>query len=1364
MSNIPVKSNLLNRIGSSVFHMFLYLALMTLISVAATAQSCDGVSLACNNDLNISTNDECRAIICLDIILENNIPGFDDDDYILSATDIDNVPLNLDKDIDGCLIVSEDLAGTTIKVSAYLEPCGISCWGFINIEDKTGPRFLNCTHGLPYGFGTEELNCTNYVDPADVPLQPLAGDCSTNIVPIFRDDTSSVACTGLYTAHIIRTWIAEDEAGNATICKKRIDILKFDLADVDFPPDFIIETDNSDCDVLGSTEPRSIEAHTAGSGFPTGISCPNIMYIYNDIIADSCGIQVKMLRDWLVIDWCNGDTRGDGQVIKIIDQEGPEVICGNDFALPQNFDTLFYPSLERDCRAKILLDPFGVVDSSTKPRRVFDCSGYFLDQVAFLPAKPGTDQPTVGPYRSIEMGDDSLFCIPELVSEIVWARYCYVDACGNGGHIDNEGSALAFNPAENTNCCFFEIRVSHDLAPTPICEGFTKVQLTGGEITEVPASTFDDNSFDLCGGEVRFLARRGSTCDQTDRNFGPYLHFCCNDIGKDIEVTLQVIDEDDNSSTCKSIVNVMNMGTSSTSCPPAEVTIECDEDYTDHDLIGFASSSRSCEPGSKTGQDYFDLTNYNISCNIGEIYRSILVIDADGDTTKVCTQHIDVEATDSSAFLEEGDYTFPKDETIDKCSNQTLHPDFTGYPTTDKEFGCIDIGLTYEDSNPIVSNSNGICYKILRKWTVVDWCRYRPTNPDHYAIYGTQELIIRNSDSPIIECPEMIMVSADTLDCRAHVDLDVLINDVCQSNTDIHWEIDADSDGTVNLRGTGDSASGIYQVGEHKVTFTASNECGGAPSSCMTSFVVKGDRDPLPICLASITWTLNQNGQAIVWASDFDLKSEGGCDGTDSLTFSFVDPLDTDYPQTAATFTCDDVPNGVTNQVALEVFIVDEAGEYSSCSVLLFLQDSNDICPDIDNSTSIGGTVHTEMDQMIEDVMVQLENMTTADMSMDMTGTNGQYAFDEVPYYDDYIIDPEHDVNPLNGVSTIDLVLIQRHILGIQPLSSPYKMIAADINDDGKINGLDLIQLRKLILGVFVDFPQNESWVFVPEAYTFSDAFNPFDYQSSINIEDLLINDMEADFIGIKVGDVNNSSTVSNLDTNIDSRDNSSFYLSGNDVEVKAGELITIPFTAEESADINGFQFTIEFDHQALNFQGIDGSSISMSDNNFALLNNHNGIITVSYNTAEAASINQGDNLFNIFFESKEEGQLSEQVQISSKVLNSEIYTDLETSRNIEYVFRNKLGSENESIELFQNQPNPFSEETIIAFSLPTEQNVSLSIFDSAGKEIYASNGNYKKGINEFVINSEMLKSNGILIYRLQCGETSLTRKMILLR
>ncbi len=120
-------------------------------------------------------------------------------------------------------------------------------------------------------------------------------------------------------------------------------------------------------------------------------------------------------------------------------------------------------------------------------------------------------------------------------------------------------------------------------------------------------------------------------------------------------------------------------------------------------------------------------------------------------------------------------------------------------------------------------------------------------------------------------------------------------------------------------------------------------------------------------------------------------------------------------------------------------------------------------------------------------------------------------------------IKPSKNINPLNGVTTYDLALISKHILGIEPLDSPYKIIAADANQDGKVTTFDILLLRKLILGSISELPNGKSWRFLPEDYLFPNPQNPF---SSPFPEKIVIPNT-ADpvpsyfpFKGIKIGDV----------------------------------------------------------------------------------------------------------------------------------------------------------------------------------------------------------------------------------------------------
>jgi len=85
-------------------------------------------------------------------------------------------------------------------------------------------------------------------------------------------------------------------------------------------------------------------------------------------------------------------------------------------------------------------------------------------------------------------------------------------------------------------------------------------------------------------------------------------------------------------------------------------------------------------------------------------------------------------------------------------------------------------------------------------------------------------------------------------------------------------------------------------------------------------------------------------------------------------------------------------------------------------------------------------------------------------------------------------------------------------------------------------------------------------------------------------------------------------------------------------------------------------------------------------------------------------------------------------------------------------------------LTLFQNYPNPFNPETSISFSLPKEEQVTLSVFNSEGqlvKELV--NGKKLAGNHSVNFNAESLNS-GIYFYKLETGSTRLSKKMLLIK
>ncbi len=181
----------------------------------------------------------------------------------------------------------------------------------------------------------------------------------------------------------------------------------------------------------------------------------------------------------------------------------------------------------------------------------------------------------------------------------------------------------------------------------------------------------------------------------------------------------------------------------------------------------------------------------------------------------------------------------------------------------------------------------------------------------------------------------------------------------------------------------------------------------------------------------------------------------------------------------------------------------------------------------------ISGFITSDAGDPLAEVPVSIEGSTDETV---LSGSNGYYEF-TVPDDGHFVITPCANANYLNGVTTLDRVLLSRHLEEIQALNSPYKIIAGDVNQDDEITGSDTLLIYELILGQVPNFPNNKSWRFIEEAYVFPDPSNPFeeDFPEAVVINNL-VGDTTVNFIGLKLGDLNNSaiSTIGNTATNCD--------------------------------------------------------------------------------------------------------------------------------------------------------------------------------------------------------------------------------------
>jgi len=87
-----------------------------------------------------------------------------------------------------------------------------------------------------------------------------------------------------------------------------------------------------------------------------------------------------------------------------------------------------------------------------------------------------------------------------------------------------------------------------------------------------------------------------------------------------------------------------------------------------------------------------------------------------------------------------------------------------------------------------------------------------------------------------------------------------------------------------------------------------------------------------------------------------------------------------------------------------------------------------------------------------------------------------------------------------------------------------------------------------------------------------------------------------------------------------------------------------------------------------------------------------------------------------------------------------------------------------ESYQLSQNYPNPFNPVTTISFSLPIPTQVKLNVYNTLGQKIKSlADGRYEAG-NHIVEWDGSNVSSGVYFYKLEAGEFTETRKMVLMK
>ncbi len=1290
---------------------FLSVSLMFLGTLNMLYSQCD---FRCNDTINVSVNNMCMATITPDMLLE----AFEEN--ALSCNYTIQIQNSAGVNITSAPNVGSQYVGQFLTARIYLtgRPTTTGCWSILKIEDKLPPEVFCLNRDTLDCTASSDIDVLRLYIKAEIE-RGLVDNCGNRTVDINILGVDQSTCTnGFSTTRIVDYAVLQNREVIKT-CRDTFLYRSLLLDSISQPKNY---TENM---VLPCTGPYPTVQHLLSSPSThreaAGLnSLPNIrgrslfdlrdsLFVerglcnikatYSDQVLPSCGASYKVVRTWVMLDWCYGATRLLHQVIKVVDTQ---VIIASGCV-----NILDQTANEGTCTAMVTL-PSPTVSAN-------ECSSWTY---TILIREPGGDN-FVAFGGSRNSGTTSARAFPIGISRV---RYVVKDAC------DNQAT------------CEFNVEVKDKSEPHAICDAVTVVTLNDNLVAKVFATSIDGKSFDACGDivsmKIRRMDRANSGCG-SPLDWDDSAKFCCEDIGKLIMLEFRVTDEAGLTNICMAEVHVQYKGPGpQVTCAPNIPTQNC-ANFSDFNINQLTPpairSTNTCIANALTPIIREKERNIDI-CGKGYIDIE-WVVNYSGTEETICAQRINF--TPPRAFAE-SDIRWPANRTVVNC---------TDAPPTQQEISdliqalpCGNVIASEPIDTRIVDNVNGGCIKIQRAWTVVDWCRY-PANPSARWTY-IQTITLLNTSPPVFDAAIADVVIQDNQSsCRAFVDITGLASDDCSAQAQLVWthrlELLSGNNSIVIINSTaGRTLTRALDFGEYRISFTATDECGN--SSQASRVIDLRDRTgPLLSCNSLVrdinTDTLNP--ALTLSAEAFVSGVSDNC--SQNVTVAIRRLGSTNYTNSLS-FSCQDL--GVRQ---IEVQATDDNGNISTCIAFLDIRDGNGTCGFGAIGFTLSGTIRTTKNNTVENVGVHLI-ATNSDKSFE-TLYDGNYAFANIQNDQKLKVVATKQNDYLNGVSTLDLVLIQRHILGVKKFDQPAAYIAADVNMSKSISSADLVTIRRLLLGQLESFPNRESWLIVPEEKMPQSIETPWLTTLEYSIDNLERDMNNAHFVAIKLGDVDQNAVAN-------SKLSKSRSLESMALRIVEGEN-TIELYPTQAMQCSGLQLSLILPNNVV----LRNISSQLSRFSPEMTHLDGQVLNISWFDAKDASLDKDIPLLTLHFE--ETKDLSD-ISLNENWAN-QLYDDKYIVRNLELIMESK--KETGDIVLNQNVPNPFSDHTDIEFFLYESTQVEFHIFNVNGEVIHKSSDFYPKGSSTIRIDRYEQKLNkGIYYYMIKTQKRSLIKKMLI--
>ena len=324
-----------------------------------------------------------------------------------------------------------------------------------------------------------------------------------------------------------------------------------------------------------------------------------------------------------------------------------------------------------------------------------------------------------------------------------------------------------------------------------------------------------------------------------------------------------------------------------------------------------------------------------------------------------------------------------------------------------------------------------------------------------------------------------------------------------------------------------------------------------------------------------------------------------------------------------------------------------------------------------------------------------------------------------------------NDITKANGVTALDIALVQSHILAKSFLNSPYKILAADVSGDGKVTALDIVYIKRLILGIDTSFPGKKLWAFVDSSYKFADSTNPFPFKDSISYTGLSASKSNQTFIGCKLGDVNwdwNPAVARPMINNINAVE---FSYPSDALPGRTDGYVHIPVSVKNFRYMLGMQFTISYDPTLLQWQGLGNNPLGIETGTTHAAEGSISFLWVDPKN-EIKTLEDGSILMELVFKTIN--------PLNNVTLNLDGSVTAVVAYDKDYEAHNVVLKKTESIpslraESWTVAPNPTTDGVIhIQMNLKDNKTIVFRLLDNTGRVLLVKQIEGLKGSNNIVL------------------------------